>query len=78
MWLDTVIIATFLAAAFRMATPLILSALGEVFAERSGVLNLAVEGLMLMGAFMAYWVADQTNSAWLGSEAMPPAGGAES
>ena len=43
-WLDAAIIATFLAAAIRMATPLILSAIGEIFAERSGVLNLAVEG----------------------------------
>ena len=65
-WLDAAIIATFLAAAIRMATPLILSAIGEIFAERSGVLNLAVEGLMLMGAFMAYWGADQTKSAWFG------------
>jgi simple sugar transport system permease protein len=74
VWLDAAIIATFLAAAFRMATPLILSALGEVFAERSGVLNLAVEGLMLMGAFMAYWVADQTKSAWLALGAAAAAG----
>ncbi len=65
-WLDAAIIATFLAAAIRMATPLLLSAIGEIFAERSGVLNLAVEGLMLMGAFMAYWGADQTKSAWFG------------
>lgn len=66
MWLDEALIATFLAAAIRMATPLFLSALGELFAERSGVLNLAVEGLMLLGAFMAYWGADQTRNAWVG------------
>jgi simple sugar transport system permease protein len=74
VWLDAAIIATFLAAALRMATPLILSALGEVFAERSGVLNLAVEGLMLMGAFTAYWVADQSKSAWLALGAAAGAG----
>ncbi len=74
MWLETALMAAFLAAAIRMATPLILAALGELFAERSGVLNLAVEGLMLMGAFIAYWAADQTKSAWLGLAAAVGAG----
>ncbi len=74
MWLETALMAAFLAAAIRMATPLILAALGELFAERSGVLNLSVEGLMLMGAFMAYWAADQTQSAWLGLAAAVGAG----
>lgn len=66
MWLETAFLVAFLAAMIRMAAPLIIAALGEVFAESSGVLNLAVEGLMLMGAFMAYWAADQTKSAWWG------------
>ena len=66
MWLESAMIAAFLAAAVRMATPLILGALGEIYSERSGVLNLAVEGQMLMGAFMAYWAADQAKSGWVG------------
>ncbi|MFQ5913085.1 MAG: ABC transporter permease [Nitrospinota bacterium] len=74
MWLETALIVTFLAAVIRMAAPLILAALGEVFSESSGVLNLAVEGLMMMGAFMAYLAADQTKSAWLGLAAAVGAG----
>lgn len=66
MWLESAIVVALFAAVIRMAAPLILAALGELFGERSGVLNLAVEGQMLVGAFMAYWAADQSKSAWLG------------
>jgi general nucleoside transport system permease protein len=48
------------------ATPLLLAAIGELVVERSGVLNLGVEGMMLMGAVVAFGVALATGSAWIG------------
>lgn len=48
------------------ATPLLIAALGELVVERSGVLNLGVEGMMLMGAVSGFAAAQFTGSAWLG------------
>jgi ABC-type uncharacterized transport system permease subunit len=55
-----------LAGTLRLSTPIILAGLGEVYAERSGVLNLGVEGIMLMGAFASFWGAYETGNVWLG------------
>ena len=49
-------------AGIRMATPLTLAALGEVFAERSGILNLGIEGIMTAAAFSAYVITLYTGS----------------
>jgi ABC-type uncharacterized transport system permease subunit len=59
-------IATILASTVRLATPLIYAALGEVFTERSGVLNIGLEGIMLFGAFTGFAVASFSGSRDLG------------
>ena len=52
--LSLTFLAAMLAAALRFATPLLLAALGEIFTERSGILNLGLEGVMLSGAFVGF------------------------
>lgn len=55
-----------LAATWRMATPILYAAVGEVFSEKAGVINIGLEGVMLIGAFSAYSVAFESGSLWLG------------
>ncbi len=56
-----------LESTLRVSTPLIFAALGGLFSERSGVINIALEGLMLIGAFGAAVITYVTHSPWLGS-----------
>lgn len=65
---------TLIASTIRLSTPLILAALGGLYAERSGVINIALEGLMLAGAFTAATVTVFTGSPWLGVLAAAAAG----
>lgn len=55
-----------LQAGVASGTVLLFATLGEIFAERSGVLNLGVEGMMLIGAMSAFSVAVKTGNPWLG------------
>ncbi len=53
-------------SAIRLATPLIFAALGGMFSERSGIINIALEGLMLAGAFTAAVATYELNNPYLG------------
>jgi general nucleoside transport system permease protein len=59
-------IINILQAGVASGTVLLFASLGEIIAERSGVMNLGVEGMMLIGAMSAYSVAVKTGSPWLG------------
>ena len=53
-----------LEAAVRAGTPILLVALGELLAERAGILNLGVEGMMLVGALTGFIVSQQSREPW--------------
>jgi len=50
----------------RLATPYLYAAIGETFAQRSGVLNLGVDGIMLMGAYTGFYIAMKTGNLFWG------------
>src|SRR5256714_10271578 len=58
----------------RLSTPLVLAAIGGLYSERSGVINIALEGLMLAGAFTAASVTYYAHSPWVGLAAAIVAG----
>jgi simple sugar transport system permease protein len=64
--LDIAFISGLIGATMRMATPIIFAALGEILSERAGVLNLGIEGIMLMGAMTGFLVTFSSGSIWLG------------
>ena len=64
--MTTAFITGLLAAMMRMATPIIFGTLGEILCERAGVLNLGIEGIMLMGAMTGFLTTLTTGSLWLG------------
>ena len=63
-----------LAAAVRAGTPVLFATLGEIFAERSGVLNLGVEGMMLVGALAGFVFTARTGNPWFGAVVAAAAG----
>lgn len=64
-----------LKAAIPAGTPLLFGTLGEIYAERSGVLNLGVEGMMIMGSVAGFGVTLATGNVWLGIALAAMAGG---
>ncbi|HTP46478.1 MAG TPA: ABC transporter permease [Casimicrobiaceae bacterium] len=69
-------IAALVALTLAAGTPLVFAALGELVTEKSGVLNLGVEGTMLVGAVVSFIVAASTGAPWLGTLAGMVAGAA--
>lgn len=62
----TELIASIISRSIAASTPLLIGTLGEILAERAGVMNLGVEGMMAFGAVTGFAVAFHTQSAWLG------------
>jgi len=61
-------VVALLAATIELSTPILLAAIGEIIAERAGVVNLGIEGIMLLGAFCGFWavyVTEQSGSGLL-------------
>lgn len=74
--LDNVFVwSALVAAMLRYATPLTFAAIGGMFSERSGVINIGLEGMMLMGCFWGIWGADKLGSWILGLAAAAVGGG---
>jgi ABC-type uncharacterized transport system permease subunit len=67
-------IVTLIGATLRVSTPLLFGTLGELFAERAGILNLGIEGTMFFGAFIGLYTAKASGSLWLGVAAAILAG----
>jgi len=61
-----VVLVGILASAIRLATPYLYAAIGETIGQTSGVLNLGVEGIMLVGGYAAFFVVLMTGNVWLG------------
>ncbi|MBL8582083.1 MAG: ABC transporter permease [Rhizobiaceae bacterium] len=75
--MDEVLLLTgLLAAGIRLATPIALAAIGETLAQRSGVINVGIEGIMLVGAFVAVLFTVEAGNPWTGLVAAIFAGGA--
>jgi ABC-type uncharacterized transport system permease subunit len=60
------IIVGIMASAIRLATPYLYASIGEAFAQTSGVVNLGVDGIMLVGGFAGFYIALNTGNLWLG------------
>jgi ABC-type uncharacterized transport system permease subunit len=72
--LDQVLSVGFFAAMIRIATPLLFATMGEMFSERAGVLNLGIEGIMLLGAMAGFSAAYFSGNLWLGVAAAAATG----
>ena len=68
------ILVPILAAAVRSGTPVLYATLGEILTERAGIMNLGLEGVMLVGAYAGFSVTKSTGNPWLGLLAAALAG----
>ena len=64
--MDEIFFIGVVAGGIRLAMPIMYAALGETIAQRSGILNVGIEGIMLCGAFLAAWGAVATGTPWGG------------
>lgn len=64
--MDQTLVIGLLAAMLRIATPILWAGLGETLTERAGVLNLGIEGIMLIGAILGFVAAYLSGSLWVG------------
>ncbi len=60
------VVASLIASSIRAGTPLLFATLGEIVTERSGVLNLGIEGIMIVGALTGFAVSFATGNPWIG------------
>ncbi|ATW26264.1 ABC transporter permease [Candidatus Formimonas warabiya] len=74
--MDSTFGVTMLATAVIAGTPIFYAALGEILTEKSGIINLGVEGMMLVGAVSGFMMTVSTQNPWLGVLAALAAGGA--
>ena len=74
--METALVLSTIARALAFSTPLLWAALGEIVAERSGVVNLGVEGMMILGALTGFIVAQSSGDPWLGLAAAAATGAA--
>ena len=64
--MDLELVSGTIARALIFSTPLLWAALGEIYAERAGVVNLGVEGMMILSAVVGFMVGQSTELPWLG------------
>ena len=67
--LSSAFVVTWLSASLRLAGPVLLAALGETFAEQSGVLNVGIEGTILLGALASFLASYYTGMIWISAAA---------
>ena len=63
---DVLTASSTLAATLRLSVPIAFAALGGIFAEKSGVINIGLEGLLIIAAFTGIYATDVTGSVWMG------------
>ena len=73
--MNVALLVSILAVSIQAGTSLVYATVGEIFTERSGILNLGVEGIMIMGAVTSFAAAYHTGSVWVGLAAAMVAGG---